>query len=284
MLLEPYKQELEEWRASLDKSLKQENSWLALAGLIWLESGYTAFGSRGDNRIHLDSSTIAPVAGEFHLSGENVDLHVHTKGDVLVDGESLAHAKLRPDSSGNPQRITVDSFCMMLIERGGRLGIRLWNNARPERKMFPGRSWYPIDLRYRVMARLMPHPHEHRLMIPNVLGEVEETDSMGYVEFEIEGLSLRLEALEGPDDGLFLIFKDASSGSETYKSGRFLTTSPVEQAYVELDFNRAYNPPCAFTRYATCPLPPEENVLPIAITAGEKNPAITWSHSNKVSH
>jgi len=265
-----YFEEIEQWRNSLDEELRMENSWLALAGLIWLEEEYTQFGSKEDLPIPLDLSTMAPIAGEFRVSNGDVELHVHRRCDVLVDGQPRDLALLKPDSSGEAQMVTLGPFTMMLIERGGRLGIRLWDNSRQERKTFPGRSWFPVDPSYRITAAFTGYHPEMRISIPNELGDREELNSPGYVEFELHGESIRLDALEADNGGLFLLIKDESSGKETYGSGRFLKTPAPEQGPAELDFIRIYNPPCAFTKFATCPLPPAVNNLPIYLAAGEK--------------
>jgi uncharacterized protein (DUF1684 family) len=273
-LSDQYREEIEKWRRSLDQALRAEDSWLALAGLIWLENGSTQFGSKVELPIHLDSSTIAPITGEFRMTEGEVELYVYQGSDVLVDGQSRDHVLLRPDSSGEAQRMTIGQFTMMLIERGGRLGIRLWDNNRQERKTFPGRSWFPVDPSYRITASFIENRPVMSISIPNELGEREERNSPGYVEFELHGECVRLNALEGANGGLFLLIKDESSGNATYGSGRFLSTTSPEKGRIHLDFNRAYNPPCAFTKYATCPLPPVENYLPFSIIAGEKKPAL----------
>jgi uncharacterized protein (DUF1684 family) len=267
-----YREEIEDWRNSLDKALRAENSWLALAGLIWLENVSTQFGSKEGLPIQLDASTIAPIAGEFRLNDGEVELHVHQGSSVLVDGQQKDFVLLRSDSSGEAQKVTVGHFTMMLIERGGRLRIRLWDNNRQERYTFPGRSWFPVDQSYRLTATFSEYRPGKRIWIPNELGDREERNSPGYLEFELFEESMQLEALEGANGGLFVLIKDNSSGHETYGSGRFLSTAPPEEGRVELDFNRAYNPPCAFTIFATCPLPPAENHLPLSIAAGEREP------------
>lgn len=266
-----FAEETEHWRLAMDKELRAENSWLALAGLIWLEKPTTTLGGGGEYDITLEA--FATTVGEFLLQHNQVDFMANTESGVRIDGESYERVRLKADTSGAPTIITVAHYTLMLIERGERLGIRLWDNSRPQRTTFPGRDWFAIGAEYRLMADFERNDPARNLRIPNELGEDEVQSSPGFVTFELHGRSLRLDALEGPDDGLFLLFKDKTSGQETYGSGRFIKTPSPEDGRVVLDFNRAYNPPCAFTKYATCPLPPKQNDLPVAIYAGERKPA-----------
>jgi uncharacterized protein (DUF1684 family) len=264
-------EETEHWRLAMDKELRAENSWLALAGLIWLEKPRTTLGGGGEYDITLEA--FDTTVGEFLLQHNQVDFMANTESGVHIDGESYERVRLKADTSGAPTIITVAHYTLMVIERGERLGIRLWDNNRPQRTTFPGRDWFAIGAEYRLMADFERNDPARSLHIPNELGEVELESSPGFVTFELHGRPLRLDALEGPDDGLFLLFKDKTSGQETYGSGRFIKTPSPEDGRVALDFNRAYNPPCAFTKYATCPLPPKQNELPVAIYAGERKPA-----------
>jgi uncharacterized protein (DUF1684 family) len=155
-----------------------------------------------------------------------------------------------------------------VIERGNRYGIRLKDKNSELRKAFTGLKYFPPLEEYRVKARFVPYDPPKMIPVPNILGQVDEEPSPGYVVFMLNGRECRLDPVtEG--DSLFFIFKDLTSGKETYPPGRFLNTEMPQNGEVVLDFNQAYNPPCAFTPYATCPLPPEQNKLPIAIEAGE---------------
>ncbi len=163
--------------------------------------------------------------------------------------------------------VTLASLSLSVIQRGDRYGIRLKDRNSRLRKEFTGLRYFPVTESYRVSARFVPDAR--KVPIPNILGQTEDMDSPGYVEFELEGRKLRLSpVLESPDE-LFFIFRDLTSGRQTYGSGRFLDTAMPKDGRVELDFNKAYNPPCAFTPYATCPLPPKQNRLPVRIAAGE---------------
>ena len=157
---------------------------------------------------------------------------------------------------------------MFVIQRGGKFGIRLKDNNSRLRKEFTGLHYFPVREEYRIRTRLVPD--SRKIPILNVLGQVEDTPSPGYVEFEIDGQKLRLTPVQEAPNELSFIFRDLTAGKETYGSGRFLDTELGKDGEVVLDFNKAYNPPCAFTPYATCPLPPKQNQLDIAIEAGEQ--------------
>ena len=158
---------------------------------------------------------------------------------------------------------------MVVIERGGLTGLRIWDNNRIERRTFPGRSWFPVDSEFQVQAEFKEHAAGRTIVIPNVQGEQEEVQSLGTVTFTLRNLEGHLEAMEAADNRLFIIFKDSTSGAITYPAGRFLVSEEIMGRMITLDFNRSYNPPCAFTAFATCPLPPEKNHLDFPIEAGE---------------
>ena len=157
-----------------------------------------------------------------------------------------------------------------MIERDGQYALRLWDNNRPERTEFPGRQWYPVDPQYRLEGEFTPAGGETLIRLGRTIGSELETELGGVVRFTWRGRAQSLLALLNESGGLFLLFKDLTSGSETYPAGRYLSTFPPdEDRRVSLDFNRAYSPPCAFTPYATCALPPAENHLPFRVGAGE---------------
>jgi len=165
--------------------------------------------------------------------------------------------------------VDLGELRLALIRRGGRLGIRLWDHRRPERRTFAGRKWYPIDPGWRVSATFIAHNPPLSLPVPTILGEVSLEQGVGRVVFDLSGATWSLEAIQEDVGELFLIFADPTNRETTYPSGRFLYAEVPTDGLVFLDFNRAYNPPCAFTDFATCPLPPAENHLAIPIRAGE---------------
>lgn len=262
-----YLQSFEKWKAELVDDLKQ--NWLVLAGLFWLKPGANTFGSASDNAIVLPSGP--PRAGVFQLQGEDVSVELQKGADAKIDGQSSASAKLQADVSGKPTVIEMGSLRMYVIKRGARLGIRVKDLNSEAARNYAGPIFFPIDLTYRVTGTFVSSDGKKTVDVPNVLGDVTPTPIPGEVHFKLNGQELTLTALSGdPTKGVSFVIGDLTSKTETYPGGRFLDTDPVVDGKVVLDFNRAYNPPCAVTAYATCPLAPKENRLPVAISAGEK--------------
>jgi len=189
-----------------------------------------------------------------------------------VGGESLDGPRvLRSDQSSRPDVVELGPVSFYVIKRGDRYGVRVKDRNSRARREFAGLRWYEVKEGYRVEAKWVSYPHPRPIQVPNVLGEVAAMPSPGYAEFELDGQRVRLDGvLEDPTSlDLFFILRDETSGKETYGAGRFLYSELPKQGRVVLDFNKAYNPPCAFTAYATCPLPPKQNWLPVKVEAGE---------------
>ena len=264
-----YQEQIRKWRADYEASLKQDNGWLTLAGLYWMKDGDNLFGTGVKNQIVLPPASAPENAGCFVFHEGKIRLRVNARVALLVNGAPVtAEMPLQPDSTGKPDRITLGRLSMIAIQRGSRYGIRLWDNASAVRRDFQGTHWFPLNESYRVTAKFVSYPQPKMIPILNVLGDTEPSPSPGYAEFEIGGKQCHLEPLlEG--DHLFFIFKDATSGKQTYPAGRFLYAALPKDGKVTLDFNQAHNPPCAFTAYATCPLPPRQNHLTASVEAGE---------------
>lgn len=210
-------------------------------------------------------------AGAFDLEGKEVTINLAPEVHATVAGKVLTTAKLDPDNSGHASLVEIGSLQFYVIVRGERVGIRLKDLESPAISNFKGLTFYPLDLNYRVSATWEPSDGKKTIDVPNVLGDVTHVHVPGMVVFEINGRQQRLTALGGdPSKGLSFVFNDLTAKTDTYPGGRFLDTDAVVNGTVILDFNRAYNPPCAVTPYATCPLAPKENRLAVAISAGEK--------------
>jgi hypothetical protein len=255
-----------EWRLKQETSLKQDRGWLAVAGLFWLEEGENSFGTDAAPKIRIPDGP--PVAGSFTRRGKEVYLESPAEG-VTVNGASPTAVALKSDASGRPDSIRVGRVEMNVIQRGDRIGIRLYDPLAETRTKFKGRTWFPADEKWVIRAKFVPYNPPKKVSILNVLGDRSVVPVPGYVEFKRDGKTQRLDA-QGDQSGLFLNFQDTTSGKETYPAGRFLDTPGPKDGFVEIDFNRAVNPPCAFTLFATCPLPPPGNRLSIPIRAGEK--------------
>ena len=235
--------------------------WLSLVGLQWLRPGPNRVGSDPTNEVALPSGV--PFAGTLTVSDEG----------LVADGE-LAGGEPVPlvsDRAEEPTLLDLGSLRLCVIERGGRLALRAWDVDAPARTVFRGIDHWPIDPAWRLDARFEATPGR-TLPVPDVIGTAEEQASPGDIVFELDGIVHRLQGLAGGDSGqLWLVFADSTNGRETYGGGRFVYTGvPDADGRVELDFNRAYNPPCVFTPFATCPLPWPANRLPIRVEAGER--------------
>ena len=255
-----YVQQIEQWRAQREARLKSDSGWLTVAGLFWLNDGDNTAGTAADCDVKLPPGSAPEHFGVFRLHGG--------KAGFRKTGET-AFKDLRTDADKDgPDVLTVNALTMFVIQRGDKFGIRLKDRNSEYRRNFNGLHWYPVKPEYRVAARFVKWTEPKNIDIANILGQTEPTPSPGYVEFTLNGVKARIDALE-EDDSLFLIFRDQTAGKTTYGAGRFLNTDMPKNGEVVVDFNQAYNPPCAFTPYATCPLPPPENRLPVAIEAGE---------------
>jgi len=266
-----YQDDIETWRKNYEADLKQDNGWLALVGLYWLEEGDNSFGTDLANKIVLPEDSAPKFAGMFRFRYGKTRLQAKEGVTVLLNGKPvLTEMPVFPDTPGKPDRITLGGLAMIVIKRANRFGIRVWNSGSPARANFAGTRWYPVNESYRIDAQFIPYSQPKPIPILNVLGDTEDNPSPGYATFQLQGKQCRLEPLV-EDNRLFFIFKDLTSGKQTYPAGRFLYAAMPKDGRVILDFNKAENPPCAFTAYATCPLPPKQNNLPVSIEAGEMN-------------
>jgi len=264
-----YQREVHKFRAEEIKDLK--SNWLLLAGLFWLKPGDNAFGTASSNSIVLPAGTAPAKAGVFELNDGEVTLKMKPGAAALIDGEPVMTARLQPDTAGKPTVVALGRLRMHVINRGERVGVRLKDLQNPALRNFTSLRFYPIDRAYRVTGTWVPSDGKRRVDVPNVLGDVTHETVPGEVRFTVNGQQLTLTALGGdPAKGLFFVFSDTTSKTDTYPAGRFLETDAVKDGTVVLDFNKAYNPPCGVTPYATCPIAPKENRLAVAIPAGEK--------------
>jgi hypothetical protein len=269
MTNDSYVQTLEQWRAKKEQELRAEEGWLALVGLFTLHEGHNAAGSDPSNEILLPEGTAPAFAGDFVFDGTQTTLHVMPGAPVTVDGAPAVTQVMKPDVDGPPTRAVLGSLVMQVIRRGKRYLVRIHDRNHPARQSFTGRRWYPIDPAWRISARFVAYDPPRNMDISNVLGDTDPTPNPGYALFSLQGQEARLDAL-AYGRALRFIIGDATSGHGTYPAGRYLDSEPPQDGQLVLDFNRAYSPPCAFTDYATCPLPPPQNHLKAAVEAGER--------------
>jgi uncharacterized protein (DUF1684 family) len=271
---ENYLKEIEKFRQERNEGLKREDGWLTLVGLFWLKPGENKLGSDPGNVVILPEGKSPALAGVITRDGEKAHLTVEPGVALTADGKEIKPGPpgidLQIDASGKPTVLELGSLSFYLIKRGDRVGVRIKDKQSPLRASFHGLDNYPIRPEWRIVARFEPYK-DKKIPIANIIGLVEDNPSPGAVVFEWKGKTYRIDALEGsPEGGLFLVFGDQTNGKETYGAGRFLDTDPPKDGKVVVDFNTAYNPPCAFTAFATCPLPPPQNKLAVAVEAGEK--------------
>jgi uncharacterized protein (DUF1684 family) len=270
--LDAYEEEVAKWRAEREASLKADDGWLTVAGLYFLKPGANHFGTDPANDIVLPAGAPAR-AGVFRFADDRVTVEIFDGVGATLAGQPVRAAELRPAGDGRPADAVVLGDLTMFVHRSGdRYAIRLRDQKSEIRRTFRGRRWYPVRAEYRIAGRFEPYDAPRERHVPNILGDAERYVASGLVAFELNGQEYRLEAFEssGPSGRrLFFVFRDATSGKDTYGAARFLYSDPPEGGRVVLDFNKAYNPPCAFNPYTTCPLPPPQNVLPARIEAGE---------------
>lgn len=266
-----YVKDVEKWRADRETNLKKEGGWLTVAGLSWLKEGTNTVGAGEKFDVRLTDNFRAGKFGEIDFANGKAVLKVESGVEAQSDGKEITGpVELVSDQQGKPTEIRTGTQTFFLIKREERFGIRLKDNNSEARRNFTGLHWFPVRESCKVTARLEPGTAEKEVKVPNVLGGFFKMKSAGRLKFALDGKEQSLLALEEDDGSLFLIFGDQSNEKETYKAGRFLYADKPVNGETVLDFNKAENPPCAFTPYATCPLPPPENKLAIEIAAGEK--------------
>lgn len=267
-----YRQSVEEWRARAERNLRADNGWLTLAGRFPMKFGVNTFGTGEANDLVFPKGLGPERMGAIEVAPGKVTLRMAP--GLLAEKEGVSFDEYVMGTSLEKRDwVRIGRLAMHVIERDGRYILRLADNQSEVRKSFGGRVWYEVAEPWRVPARFVPHPPGHKVPIVNVLDEVSDEPSPGYVEFTIDGRTQRLDAV-GDGEGLFFVFRDATAGRGTYRPGRFLYVEkkPAPGETFLLDLNRAYNPPCAFSDFTTCPLPPEQNILAVPVEAGEKYP------------
>jgi len=267
-----YVKSVEDWRAKAESGLKRDNGWLPLAGRYVMKPGENTFGTGEKNDIVFPKGLGPERMGTMIVEPNKVTLKLAPGVTMQKDGVPFTE-RVMGTSVDNRDWVSSGRTAFHVIARDERYILRLADNESAVRKNFQGRVWYGVDEGYKVKAKYVPYNPVRKIAIVNVLDEVSDEPAPGYVEFKLKGKTYRLDAV-GDDDGLFFILKDDTAGKTTYGSGRFLYVDkkPAAGETFDLDLNRTYNPPCAFSEYTTCPLPPKQNILKTKIEAGEKYP------------
>lgn len=266
-----YGQEIDAARAKRVQRLTASDGWLTLIGLHFLAPGASTVGSAKENTVVLAAGPA--VLGTVTLADTGrATLAVAPEVEARVNGEPVHAVELGDGVQGKPVVVTVGTVSLHLIDRGGRKALRVKDSEAARRKHFAGIDYFPIDPAWRIAADWVAFPKPRTVMIRNILGQESPAQIPGKAVFTRDGHTIELLPMQDePGDDLFFVISDLTSGEETYGAARFLYAAPAQDGKVVLDFNRAVNPPCAFTPFATCPLPPKENQMPIAVTAGEKD-------------
>jgi hypothetical protein len=264
---------VEAWRTERVSELTSDTGWLTLIGLFWLGPGPNTFGRAHTNTLVLDHPSLADSAGTFTLTGGKVTFTAKPGSGITHGGQPVSSIDLVSDAKDSPTVVSSGPLRFFIIERAGKFGVRVRDVASPRRRDFAGLQYYPIAPGWVFDARFEPYEPRRQIKIVNILGLEDNMVSPGALVFTKDGHEIRLDAVFDCDDtsDLFVMFADGTSGHDTYGAGRFLHVPLPVDGRTAIDFNKAYNPPCAFNDFATCPLPPYQNRTKLQITAGEKN-------------
>jgi uncharacterized protein (DUF1684 family) len=267
-----YAREIAQWQTERLAELKSEDGWLTLVGLFWLNEGENKLGSDTASDIVLPSGKIGKQSAIFVLKNGVVQFEAPPKSGFTVEGRPVTNLELKSDVDGTPTVLHLGTLSFQIIKRGDKFGLRVKDKENPDRLNFQNTEFYPADLKWRINAHFEAYNPPKPVPITNVLGMESGETSPGAVVFELDGHAYRLDAIsEKGEPKFFMIIADKTSGKETYPAGRYLYVDPPDPSgRMVIDFNKAYSPPCAFTKFATCPLPPRQNRLPFPIEAGEK--------------
>jgi uncharacterized protein len=267
---EDHAAEVEAWYQDRILSLKSDEGWLNLIGLHWLKEGETTFGTSPQAEFRLEADGFPDSIGVFSLENGEVFFIPKTENVFIGEREIKEKVKVFDAATQEAAKLSLKSLRWNIIKRADAYMVRLRDLETAAVTQFEGIERYPVDLEWRLEAKFIPYDPIREIPITNVLGQTTPNPSPGYLEFEKEGKTFKIDALDAGEE-LYLIIADNTSGGETYGGGRYMyVKKPVSGDLVILDFNKAYNPPCVFTPHATCPLPPRQNMLDLAITAGEK--------------
>jgi uncharacterized protein (DUF1684 family) len=266
-----YLEEIRQWDQKRTERLKADDGWLNLVGRTWLKPGENKFGSAKDNDVVIESSKVPEYMGVFTFEDSTVTMKVYDDVEVLFNGQPVKEMVMIGDHKKEMTVFQYGSIKWNLIVRNELYGIRFRDLESELVKSFSGIERFPVNGDWRITADFEAYNPQKKIEVPNVLGQIDEELSPGAVVFTRDNQTYRIDAIDA-GERLWLIFADGTSGEETYGGGRFLYTDSKADSSgkVIVDFNKAYNPPCVLTKFATCPLPPSENYIKLRITAGEK--------------
>ncbi|TRZ89652.1 DUF1684 domain-containing protein [bacterium] len=259
------------WRAGRDREMRSEESWLTISGLFWLDEGENTFGSSSSNRIELPPGSAPSLCGKFIRKGAKITVEAAPGVTLFCGGKQVVRMELRAGDSTSPDILALGGLRIWVIRRGDRYAVRLRDLKTQAFKDYSGLDYFPPSTAFRIEAGFVPYSVPKSVKVEAKIVKQSELVSPGTVKFSLEGKEYKFIAFDDEERGTyFLVFGDETNGMETYDGGRFLDFKIEPSNKVVLNFNRAYNPPCAFSDYATCPLPPAQNRFPFRLEAGEK--------------
>ena len=279
MVDKDYFEDIKQFQKQLDDELRAPDSWLSLVGLHWLQEGENSVGGDPKAAIPLPQSVTPEKVGTLQMTEKKVTFNPETGVEVFVGDQLIKNEiELESDLNRNQTIITVGEVNFYLVIRGPRYGIRVKHENNPIRVNFEGRVWWPVDDGRRVTAQIEYYEPQKMVDVPDILGNVNITAMDCALKFNIDNRAYPLDAFGLPSGQFYILFHDLSCSNGSYPAGRFLVTEYPEDDTVVIDFNKAHNPPCAFTAFATCPLPPQQNHMSVAIQAGERYKEIPGTH------
>jgi uncharacterized protein (DUF1684 family) len=264
-----------DWQARRNESIGGTNGWTTLVGLHWLKEGDNSAGRAATNQAVLRAESVPGFIGVFTRQGKEISFTAAEGVDARVNGVGISKIQMNTDATSNPTKLKIGEVSIIAIQRGERIGLRVRDPDSETRRHFKGLHYFPYDPAWRLDAKFVAFPTERVMRVLDVTGATQEMASPGSVVFTVKGVEHRLDVVQEEPGAteFFIIFHDETAGKSTYHAGRFLyAAKPGADGRMVLDFNRAFTPPCGFTAYATCPLPPKQNWLPIAVRAGELKP------------
>lgn len=267
-----YLHSVETWHQEREEELKREDGWLSLVGLHWLKEGTNTFGADAGNGIVLPNNFPLAKGGTYVLEKGKITFHL-ASGIQVVNVTGTDSSFTVGESDRKPVIFKIAGFKWIIIKRQDKYGLRIWDNKSAALQQFNGVPRFPVSTGWRIKASFTPATDEDGFVsFKNKIGQSFDNKPVGKLAFTIQGKQYTLDVVSESRAGYFIVFGDKTSGEQTYASGRFLTVDKADdKGETYIDFNRAINPPCVFTDYATCPLPPESNVFSVAILAGEKD-------------
>jgi uncharacterized protein (DUF1684 family) len=279
MVDKDYFEDIKQFQKQLDDELRAPDSWLSLVGLHWLQEGENSVGGDPNADIPLPHSVTPEKVGTLQMTDKKVTFKPETGIEVFVADQLIKNEiELESDLNRNQTIITIGEVNFYLVIRGPRFGIRVKHENNPIRVNFEGRVWWPVDDGRRVPAQIEYYEPQKMVDVPDILGNVNKTAMDCALKFKIDNREYSLDAFGLPSGQFYILFQDLSCGNGSYPAGRFLVTEYPEDDTVVIDFNKAHNPPCAFTAFATCPLPPQQNHMSVAIQAGERYKELPGTH------